>query len=152
MQQKTFFKICSYACRSNGKFLHIGVIFMFYDFIYIYNYELDVCCCIYSPFHLYIFQINRIEFLHSKSFLHRDIKPDNFLMGVANQANQVLVYTLHYKVVKMFPGSRSYKSSSLLLVQVYMIDFGLAKKYRDTSTHQHIPYRWAEWLYMFMLS
>uniref|UniRef100_R7VZS2 non-specific serine/threonine protein kinase n=1 Tax=Aegilops tauschii TaxID=37682 RepID=R7VZS2_AEGTA len=24
---------------------------------------------------------------------------------------------------------------------VYMIDFGLAKKYRDTSTHQHIPYR-----------
>ncbi|XP_015639233.1 casein kinase 1-like protein 2 isoform X3 [Oryza sativa Japonica Group] len=25
--------------------------------------------------------------------------------------------------------------------QVYVIDFGLAKKYRDTSTHQHIPYR-----------
>ncbi|KAA8523267.1 hypothetical protein F0562_009690 [Nyssa sinensis] len=25
--------------------------------------------------------------------------------------------------------------------QVYIIDFGLAKKYRDTSTHQHIPYR-----------
>ncbi|KAJ6942330.1 casein kinase 1-like protein 2 [Populus alba x Populus x berolinensis] len=25
--------------------------------------------------------------------------------------------------------------------QVYAIDFGLAKKYRDTSTHQHIPYR-----------
>ncbi|MED6134178.1 Casein kinase 1-like protein 2 [Stylosanthes scabra] len=24
---------------------------------------------------------------------------------------------------------------------VYIIDFGLAKKYRDTSTHQHIPYR-----------
>lgn len=56
--------------------------------------------------------INRIEFLHSKSFLHRDIKPDNFLMGLGRRANQV-----------------------------YMIDFGLAKKYRDTSTHQHIPYR-----------
>jgi hypothetical protein len=26
-------------------------------------------------------------------------------------------------------------------LQVYMIDFGLAKKYRDSSTHQHIPYR-----------
>lgn len=26
-------------------------------------------------------------------------------------------------------------------VQVYIIDFGLAKKYRDASTHQHIPYR-----------
>ncbi|CAN0878060.1 Casein kinase 1-like protein 2 [Linum grandiflorum] len=56
--------------------------------------------------------INRVEFVHSKSFLHRDIKPDNFLMGLGRRANQV-----------------------------YMIDFGLAKKYRDTSTHQHIPYR-----------
>ncbi|KAF3328329.1 Casein Kinase-1 Like Protein [Carex littledalei] len=56
--------------------------------------------------------INRVEFVHSKSFLHRDIKPDNFLMGLGRRANQV-----------------------------YVIDFGLAKKYRDTSTHQHIPYR-----------
>ncbi|KAL3368830.1 hypothetical protein AABB24_009575 [Solanum stoloniferum] len=55
--------------------------------------------------------INRIEFVHSKSFLHRDIKPDNFLMGLGRRANQV-----------------------------YIIDFGLAKKYRDSSTHQHIPY------------
>lgn len=56
--------------------------------------------------------INRVEFVHTKSFLHRDIKPDNFLMGLGRRANQV-----------------------------YIIDFGLAKKYRDTSTHQHIPYR-----------
>ncbi|XP_071726705.1 casein kinase 1-like protein 2 [Rutidosis leptorrhynchoides] len=56
--------------------------------------------------------INRIEFCHSKSFLHRDIKPDNFLMGLGRRANQV-----------------------------YIIDFGLVKKYRDTTTHQHIPYR-----------
>ncbi|KAB1209351.1 Casein kinase I isoform delta-like [Morella rubra] len=56
--------------------------------------------------------INRVEFVHSKSFLHRDIKPDNFLMGLGRRANQV-----------------------------YVIDFGLAKKYRDNSTHQHIPYR-----------
>ncbi|XP_039031512.1 casein kinase 1-like protein 1 [Hibiscus syriacus] len=55
--------------------------------------------------------INRVEFVHSKSFLHRDIKPDNFIMGLGRRANQV-----------------------------YMIDFGLAKKYRDSS-HQHIPYR-----------
>ncbi|KAH9801508.1 protein kinase domain-containing protein [Citrus sinensis] len=61
---------------------------------------------------LLIIQINRVEFVHSKSFLHRDIKPDNFLMGLGRRANQV-----------------------------YIIDFGLAKKYRDTSTHQHIPYR-----------
>ncbi|XP_065866749.1 casein kinase 1-like protein 2 [Euphorbia lathyris] len=56
--------------------------------------------------------INRVEFVHSKSFLHRDIKPDNFLMGLGRRANQV-----------------------------YVIDFGLAKKYRDPSTHHHIPYR-----------
>ncbi|WCJ39485.1 casein kinase 1 [Euphorbia peplus] len=56
--------------------------------------------------------INRVEFVHSKSFLHRDIKPDNFLMGLGKRATQV-----------------------------YVIDFGLAKKYRDTSTHHHIPYR-----------
>lgn len=56
--------------------------------------------------------INRVEYVHSKSFLHRDIKPDNFLMGLGRRANLV-----------------------------YVIDFGLAKKYRDPSTHQHIPYR-----------
>ncbi|KAG0485069.1 hypothetical protein HPP92_009148 [Vanilla planifolia] len=56
--------------------------------------------------------INRVEFVHSKSFLHRDIKPDNFLVGSGRRANQV-----------------------------YIIDFGLAKKYRDSSNHQHIPYR-----------
>eukprot|EP00854_Cymbomonas_tetramitiformis_P010656 gene10656-12603_t len=56
--------------------------------------------------------ISRIEYVHSKSFIHRDIKPDNFLMGLGKRANQVNI-----------------------------IDFGLAKKYRDPKSHQHIPYR-----------
>lgn len=57
-------------------------------------------------------KISRIEYIHSKNFIHRDIKPDNFLMGLAKKGNLV-----------------------------YIIDFGLAKKFRDPRTHQHIAYR-----------
>ncbi|PWU86791.1 putative casein kinase [Trypanosoma cruzi] len=56
--------------------------------------------------------IARIEFVHSKSVIHRDMKPDNFLMGTGKKGHHV-----------------------------YVVDFGLAKKYRDPRTHQHIPYK-----------
>ena len=55
--------------------------------------------------------LNRIEFVHSKNFIHRDIKPENFTVGYGKKASVI-----------------------------YVIDFGLAKKYRDSRTHQHIPY------------
>ena len=55
--------------------------------------------------------LERIEHIQSLDFLHRDIKPDNFVVG--------------------------HKKPSL----VYMIDFGLAKRFRNPKTGQHIPWK-----------
>ncbi|XP_048647722.1 casein kinase I-like [Marmota marmota marmota] len=55
--------------------------------------------------------ISRIEYVHSKNFIHRDIKPDNLLVGIGNDRNKL-----------------------------FLIDFGLAKRYRNDKTKQHIPY------------
>ncbi|XP_039760584.1 casein kinase I isoform X2 [Pararge aegeria] len=56
--------------------------------------------------------MGRVEYIHCKCFIHRDIKPDNFLMGIGRHCNKL-----------------------------YMIDFGLAKKFRDLRSRAHICYR-----------
>lgn len=50
--------------------------------------------------------------MHTKNFIHRDIKPENFLIGLGKKS-----------------------------AHIFLIDFGLAKKYKDPKTHQHIPYK-----------
>ena len=55
--------------------------------------------------------ITRLQYIHNKHILHRDIKPDNFIMGLDNN---------------------SWK--------VYLIDFGLSKKYRSSKTLKHINF------------
>ncbi len=53
-----------------------------------------------------------MEYFHSKNFLHRDVKPENFVIGRGDNARVV-----------------------------YVIDYGLAKRFRDSTTKMHIPYR-----------
>ena len=54
----------------------------------------------------------RIECLHSIGYLHRDVKPENFLLGL---------------------GRRSHV--------LYVVDFGLGKRFCDDKTGEHIPYK-----------
>lgn len=54
--------------------------------------------------------ISCLEFIHKKNFIHRDVKPENFVMGVKDKKNQV-----------------------------YIIDYGLAKRFQDPQTREHIP-------------
>ena len=55
--------------------------------------------------------LDRLEFVHSKNIIHRDIKPDNFVLGLDNKSHII-----------------------------YILDFGLSKKFRSSRTHQHIKF------------
>ena len=59
-------------------------------------------------------QITRMEYVHTKSLIYRDVKPENFLVGR--------------------PGTKRQHA-------IHIIDFGLAKEYIDPETKKHIPYR-----------
>ena len=54
--------------------------------------------------------INRLEYIHSKNYIHRDIKPQNFVNGREDP---------HI---------------------IYIIDFGFSRKYRSSRTGKHIKY------------
>ncbi|MCO5608231.1 hypothetical protein L7F22_062437 [Adiantum nelumboides] len=54
-----------------------------------------------------------LEKMHAKGYVHGDVKPENFLLG--------------------HPGSPDEK-------KLFLVDLGLASKWRDTSTGRHIDY------------
>ncbi|KAH8555266.1 kinase-like domain-containing protein [Umbelopsis sp. PMI_123] len=58
--------------------------------------------------------VTLVQTIHEKNLIYRDIKPDNFLLGR--------------------PGTKDANN-------IYIVDFGMAKQYRDPKTKQHIPYR-----------
>ncbi|KAK8197890.1 casein kinase-like protein I [Phyllosticta capitalensis] len=58
--------------------------------------------------------LSRVQTIHEKNLIYRDIKPDNFLIGRPNT-----------------------KAANV----IHVVDFGMAKQYRDPKTKQHIPYR-----------
>lgn len=70
----------------------------------------------------------RIQTVHENSLVYRDIKPDNFLVGhIINDNKQIAV--------------THSKTNPHPATQIYIIDFGMAKYYRDPETLQHIPYK-----------
>ncbi len=56
--------------------------------------------------------LRRVEYVHEKGFIHRDLKPGNLLMGRGDEARILFV-----------------------------VDYGLGKRYCHPVTKQHIPFR-----------
>ncbi|KAJ3406326.1 casein kinase I [Chytriomyces hyalinus] len=79
--------------------------------------------------------ITRVQTIHEKNLIYRDIKPDNFLIGRLSRYGKYTHITC-IPILQFHSPSHPHPSSL-----VYMVDFGMAKQYRDPKTKTHIPYR-----------
>lgn len=70
------------------------------------KFSLKTCLMLFSQI------LQRLEFMHSKGIIHRDIKPDNIMMGIAQGSSTV-----------------------------HMIDFGLTRSVYNKKTGKHIEFR-----------
>lgn len=110
-----FYKDCCHGCKTNGTD-------PFFAFTHLKS--LSACFCsghfdlrpsnVSNATNVMSFQLSRVQTIHEKNLIYRDIKPDNFLVGRPG--------TKHANVI-------------------HVVDFGMAKQYRDPKTKQHIPYR-----------
>jgi len=58
-------------------------------------------------------KIRRLQYLHERNFIHRDLRPENWCIG--------------------FSGAERFK--------LYVIDFVLSKKYQNSQTGARRPYK-----------
>ena len=73
-----------------------------------------LCGCKFSlktTLMLFYQALERLEFMHLRNYMHRDIKPDNMMMGMGDKSNTL-----------------------------FLIDFGLTKSVIDPKTGRHIPF------------
>ncbi|KAI8069290.1 kinase-like protein [Gongronella butleri] len=60
--------------------------------------------------------IARLQSVHERYYVYRDVKPDNFLVGIGDGSND---------------GDND----------LYLIDFGMAKRYKDVKTQRHVSFK-----------
>ncbi|TPX73114.1 hypothetical protein CcCBS67573_g05617 [Chytriomyces confervae] len=84
--------------------------------------------------------ITRVQTVHERNLIYRDIKPENFLIGRLPRRSELAAKAGNnpdpYGVVSSHNPQNPHAAA-----QIYIIDFGMAKLYRDPKTKQHIPYR-----------
>ena len=98
LQHEGIPKVLSFGVKNN---LYVLVLELLGPTLYkLLNYLSLKDCCLIS-----IQVLDRLEFIHSKFIIHRDIKPDNLTIGNLNKS------------------------------LIYLIDFGTAKKYKIDKKH-----------------